>query len=212
MSDILIYMAVISVIVMVIAWRAKTDVRMMRNRRNLPVADTSALSDSELSDSEQSTRMLIGDEAYDRMVARVDKILKRHASDRSLNVGLTSGPTTPAGWKELTSLLPGNPLWLRRSDKGEVKCVEVFSGGYKIGELMLEDARIVSNVLDDNVVTGSYVAEQNSYGDSDVVSMRVILFFRPEHRLEGIETVLDADASYRVEIPGTGRLFNISQN
>lgn len=212
MTDMLLYLALFSALTLLMAWMAKRDIR---NRHNKKIEAAIADAHEEMDPKEAATRQLIGDEAYEKMVARVDEVIRRHQRDNCISVALTSGPDNEKGWKELNRILPGDPVWLKKSSHDGVDCVDVFSGGFRIGRLMLTAAGKVFDVLDNAIVTGSYVAEQNSWGDSNVVAMRIIIFHRPARENE---TVFDPLAEgikaalYSVELKDGDRTLTFTQN
>lgn len=169
---------------------------MVENVKYADMADT----------AEMRTRRLIGDEAFDKMSENVDKILERHRADRSVNVQLTAGPDTPEGSAELHKLLPGDPLWLRKTVEGGMDVVDVYSGGFRIGRLMLGDAARVISVMDSAVVTGSYVSEQNGFGDCDEISLGIVVFHSTPQEYEA-RREQDADSRpWRITIEGPQRI------
>lgn len=132
---------------------------------------------AEASDEER-TRSLLGDELYDDMVWRVEEVLARHASDSSQTMLLDTGPESHEGHTVLHSLLPGDMLELEMLE--DQAAVGVRAEGELIGLVHGGGARKVTRLMQLGLVTGAYVAEQNCYGMSDDVALKVIVFFRPE--------------------------------
>lgn len=225
MEEFIVYAALIIVLTVTVCLLARNDYR--RERRNASYWDAPIdfsdsrdavreTSRSETADDESSTRRLIGDDAYERMVSRVDKLLRRHADDRSLTVSLTSGPDSEAGANELHSLLPGDSLWLRRCEAAEIDAVDVYARGRLVGRLMLAEAGQVERVMDHARITGCYVAEQNCYGDTPGVDLRLIVFFTCSGGAVSSDATLAALTSrgeYKVKIAGNGIApFDLWQN
>lgn len=177
MMDIFIYIAIFSLILFTIAVIARNDVGRQRRQRIASAREHT--SDPQISDEEKATRRLIGDENYAHMLENVNKVVERHGSDLCASIALTSGPVDDRGWQRLHQLLPGDSLWLSRNHSEGVDCVDVMADGYLVGRLLLTAARKAIDILEQQVVTGVYVAEQNSYGDSDTLSLRIIMFYRP---------------------------------
>lgn len=198
MSDILIFLIFAVILTGTLYLKARYDVR---RRREEELEKIMIESDSQ----ENATRRLIGDEAYERMEENVRGILSGHRADRSINVSLSTGPDTPQGEQEFHSLLPGDPLWLRRSSEEGVDVVDVYSGGYRIGRLMLEAAQRVISIMDKDVITGSYVSEQNSYGDCDTSSLGIVIFHTPRATMAAEENTSDT-APYRITVNGPRRI------
>lgn len=216
MSEILIYIPIFLVLLIAVALKAKYDVR--RRREMLHEALELESSREEMSVAERETRRLLGDQAYDEMVERVKRLLHNHDGQKSVTVNLTGGPSNAKGRERLHSLLPGDPLWLRENSIEGVRNIDVYSSGYKIGALMLNDADTVLEVMDTAKITGAYVAEQNSYGESDMVSLRVILFFIPdaEESKAARRAHLFAEATklspYKITLQGDGHNYTLFQN
>lgn len=211
MTNIIIYFAIFSVIVLLMAVtlysRRKSDYASAIESHPEATQHIPAMTEAEA-----STRKLIGDSAYEKMVKRVDRVLSRHSSDRCMSVPMTCGPESKRGWSELNSLLPGDPLWLRQSMDAAHPCVEIYSGGYRIGKILDDDAVSIIPVIHSHELTGAYVAEQNSYGDSDVASMRIILFFRLSEAKRHLDTENVFSDSYRIDIPGYDHHIRLCQN
>lgn len=162
--------------------------------------------DPSLSDAERQTRRLIGNEAYDNMTKVVDGILKHHRFDRSVTVMLTSGPENSEAAAELHRLLPGDSLCLRRTTDKGLDMINVYSKGLRIGRLMLGDADAVSAVMDSAVLTGCYVAEQNSYGDCDTSSVGIIVFHSSCEEFEARTADNDGRTPYKLTVDGPQRI------
>lgn len=177
MIEVILYIAVGLTLIWLVVLLARRDVRREINRQRFP--ETEKLPEKEISPEEKATRNLLGDDVYDNMVKRVDAVLSRHSGDRSVSIPLTMGPDSLAGEEELHRLLPGDPLWLRKANYDGMDIVEVFSGGFRIGRLLTSDAMRALQVMDNDTVTGSYVSEQNSWGDCDTSFLRLVLFYRP---------------------------------
>lgn len=214
MYDLILYLAIFSCIVLLIALKARYDIR---RRSRAEHGDPSEHAKAMMNDEESSTRRLIGDEAYEKMVASVDDVIRRHSSDRCQSFGLSSGPDSDPGWRQLHKLLPGDPLWLRKDSDGGLDCIDVYSEGYLIGRLMLTAAEKAAEIMDSKTVTGAYVAEQNSYGDSNIVSLRIILFYRPVKKpapglAAFISDAIASPAVFTVRLPDNAGSFTMIQN
>lgn len=146
---------------------------------------------------DEETRQVLGESAYMTMTERVAEIMRRHSSDRCIAVSLTSGAAAGKGADELHHLLPGDPLWLKPSDNEGINSVGVYSGGYKVGDLMLLDADAALEVLKEHNVTGSYVCEQNCYEYYDKVSLRIIIFFE-DARQGAAKPVAATETPYKI--------------
>ncbi|MCM1377712.1 MAG: hypothetical protein NC097_02575 [Clostridium sp.] len=161
--------------VFILALIARADVATRsRKLRPAPAQQAAAI----MSDEESATRALIGDDLYSRMSQNVDEVIARHADDRCRSFPLSSGPDSSRGWKQLHKLLPGDPLWLKKEMDDGIECINVYSEGFLIGRLALTASDFVGEILDSRCLTGVYVAEQNCYGNSDIVALRVIIFYR----------------------------------
>ena len=125
---------------------------------------------AEASDEER-TRSLLGDELYDDMVWRVEEVLARHASDSSQTMLLDTGPESHEGHTVLHSLLPGDMLELEMLE--DQAAVGVRAEGELIGLVHGGGARKVTRLMQLGLVTGAYVAEQNCYGMSDEVALKM---------------------------------------
>lgn len=212
MTDILLYLAIFASIAAILYFVAGRK----EKRDDLQAASSEIKNSSthinEITEAEAATRALIGDKAYERMVKRVDRVIARHTADRSVNVSLSKGPDSQRGWQELNSLLPGDPVWLRKSFDSTEACVEVYSGGYRIGRLYGEDAQRALPVLNAHELTGAYVSEQNSYGQSDVASMSLILFYNVQESAVQFNRESAFNESFHIDIPGTQRRVLLCQN
>lgn len=166
------------------------------------------------SESEQSTRRLLGDSVYDAMVRSVDEVLRRHAFDHSMTVSLTCGPDTETGSKVLHGLLPGDPLYMQPREDDGMMVVDVYAKGKLVGHLMLDDAREALELIEGSRVTGVYVSEQNCYGASDIVSLKLIIFYLPDHAQESAVRRMAEHEEYKIILPGrdAGKSFTIFQN
>lgn len=131
-----------------------------------------------LADEVAETKRLIGEDRYDLMSRKVDRILDEHGGEMSISVGLTTGPESDRASRELHSLLPGDTLNLVCRGEDHLDSVDVYSNGFRIGSLMLEDAREARELILDNVVTGVYVSEQNCYDDPSILALKLIMFYR----------------------------------
>ncbi|MCM1291130.1 MAG: hypothetical protein NC201_02740 [Prevotella sp.] len=129
------------------------------------------------SNIDQNTQEILGHSAYVTMTERVAEIMRRHSKDRCIAVSLTSGVADGKGADELHHLLPGDPLYIKPAQDDGIDAVGVYSGGYKIGDLLLLDAEAVLEVLRTSTITGTYVCEQNCYEYYDKVALKIILFF-----------------------------------
>lgn len=123
------------------------------------------------------TRRLLGEKKYSRMVENVDSVVYTHRGDEFITVGLTSGTDTGEGARRLHELLPGDPLFLHRADCDDLKTVDVYSEGRRVGRLLLDDALTAEGLMDKKSVTGVYVAEQNSFGACDHTRLSLIIFY-----------------------------------
>ncbi len=150
-------------------------------------------------ESELHTRALIGDDNFERMRDTVENLLQRHVADKCINVELTSGADSEEGARRLHSLLPGDPLTLRKNTESGLELVDVYSDGYRVGRLLLGDADKAIDVMKNSSLTGVYVAEQNCFGDCSYVDLRLILFFTPRIAAENEQ---QADTPYRFTING----------
>lgn len=216
MSHLLIYIPIFLVMVLSVWWKARYDVRKRREALRDALAAHSC--SDEMSEAERDTRQLLGDKVYDDMVARVKTLLDIHDGEESSSVSLTVGPSDGNGRERLHSLLPGDKLRLEENCKDGVRQIEVYSDEYRIGALMLTDAEVVLDIMEHSRITGVYVAEQNSYGESDVVSMRVIVFYTAdaEESRAGQRERLFADirkmSPYKITVEGNGHSYTLYQN
>lgn len=238
MTEILLYVIILTTLFAAVAWKAGEDLR--RERKAFHGEAEVKKSDNKietLSSDEKRTRLLIGDEAYTRMVANVDEVLLRHTDDTCQSIAISTSPDDEEGWSKLHQLLPGDELELVRTDLHGVECVDVMSEGVRIGRLMLTAAQKAIEIMKHYTVKGVYVAEQNSYGDSDIMSMRVIIFYNlleMQESVEESETVrevddsrrlsdcsvsgllrkipLSAEISFRLSMPGSSDAFTLIQN
>lgn len=221
MFELIVYILLGVAIILTICHAASAQVRYSRRRSN--AAKVSALMQAETPDSAAApaadrnldhdnataaTRLLIGDDAYEKMIHAIDNLLKRHMDDRCLSVELTGGPETSQGWESMGTLLPGDPVALRPNRHAGVPCVDVYNGDDRIGRIMFEDAASVWKVLDAADLTGAYVAQQNSFGNSDVASMRIIVFYKD--RLK-VNRTFAIPSPIRVDSP-SGSHFTLFQN
>lgn len=188
---------------LLVAFKARADVRRIRRNSRAPSHPR------QMSQEEAATRELIGDDAYEDMVRRVDDIVSRHSSDRFVSVALSSGPKSLEGWKALCSLLPGDAVGLKFRDVDGLRIIDVLSNDVRIGSVLLTAAdRLMSDVGGD-AITGAYVAEQNSYGDSNVAAMRIIVFHSA--RSESLSPTLRRSDMLHVNTR-FGRSFDLCQN
>lgn len=151
---------------------------MISRRRQVSTIEAGGCTAMDEEDVADHTRQVLGESAYATMTDRVAEIMRRHAMDRCIAVSLTSGVREGNGADELHHLLPGDPVWLKPSEEAGLDTVGVYSGGYKVGELMLLDADAALEVLRNGTVTGSYVCEQNCYEYYEKVSLKLIIFFQ----------------------------------
>lgn len=141
---------------------------------NRPTADKDTDS---LTQKLESTRHLLGDEKYERMSKNVDEILHKHRNDMCASLNLTSGTDSKEASLELHSLLPGDPIQLRIRTDETVAGIDVYSNGYRVGTLLLEDAEKGERLILENRVKGVYVSEQNCYDDPSILSLKLIVFY-----------------------------------
>ncbi|MCM1153670.1 MAG: hypothetical protein NC328_08470, partial [Muribaculum sp.] len=158
-----------------------------------------------------------------------------HTGDLCMSIGVSCGPATEQGWHQLHMMLPGDELTLRRSEDKGVECVDVISDNIIIGRMMLTAASKALEIIERYDVKGVYVAEQNSYGDSDIMSMRVIIFYakcinneeacEEAHDLDGNrrntysnvsgllrKVAMPAEVAFRLNLPGSSETFTLIQN
>lgn len=141
-------------------------------------SDTSSSRNSRISPEEQATRELIGDRKYDEMKYHVSKLLNKHADDSFKTVMLTAGSIDRNALHILHSLLPGDTVRLQDNTRYGIPDVGVYVGEERIGRLLLDDATDALDAMTGHFVTGSYVAEQNSFGDeSENISVKLIIFY-----------------------------------
>ena len=142
---------------------------------------TAAISGTEVksvSPEEKATRELIGDSRYEEMSHHVSELLKRHADDSFRTVMLTAGSIERNAMKTLHSLLPGDAVRLQDNTRHGIPDVGVYAGDVRIGRLLLDDATEALKTINSKLVTGTYIAEQNSYGDaSQDISLKLIIFY-----------------------------------
>lgn len=179
-----------------------------------PDGDCGSGDSESASAGEQSTRRLLGDNLYDAMVKSVDEVLQRHAFDRSMTVSLTCGPDTETGSKVLHGLLPGDPLYMQPREEDGMAVVDVYAEGKLVGHLMLDAAREVLELIEGSCVTGVYVSEQNCYGSSDIVSLKLIIFYLSDHAQDDAVRRMAEHEGYKITLPGrdAGKSFTIYQN
>ncbi len=140
--------------------------------------ESRVLNDREISPEEKATRELIGDNKYEEMASHVSHLLKKHAGESFRTVMLTAGSIERNALHILHSLLPGDAVRLQNNTRHGIPDVGVYAGEERIGRLLLDDATEALDVLTNSKVTGSYVAEQNSYGDaSEKIAVKLIIFF-----------------------------------
>ncbi len=139
---------------------------------------------------EASTRRLIGNEAFERMRSRIASLLRLHKSDRSASLWLAGCPGDPTGWEALHSLLPGMPVSLKDVSHDGIAAVAVYSGRVRVGTLLLDEAERALRVSGSAQVTGAYVAEQNSYGPCEDMSLKIVLFYRDSASPEAVDAPL----------------------
>lgn len=185
MIELLLIAIIVISAVGVFGIQARLDRERLRRRR---AADAYAAATAET--GEQRTIDLIGREAYAAMTSRIDALLARHSGQSCASFELTCGPNSREGADELHSLLPGMPVELNFCYESGVRLVDVFSSGNRVGRLALAEANALRNIVDDNIATGAYVAEQNCYGIEDSHRMAIIVFYKPRSqralRLPGI--------------------------
>lgn len=147
-----------------------------------------------------STRRLIGEEAYREMNRRVESLLGKHKADECISVNLTCGPDNEQEAAELHHLLPGEPVNLSRCSSGGMDCIDVYSRGFRIGRLVLKDADDAIEVMNKSSVTGAYVAEQNCYGESSEIALRIVIFHSPERKYDANSAF--CDKPYKIRFNG----------
>lgn len=130
--------------------------------------------------SSQRTIDLIGEEAYNAMTERIDKILREHSHEPCVTLSLTCGPDTEEGAKELHSILPGTPIQLTLCNEGGVDTVDVYNNGLRIGRFALLEAMTIYEIMKNNVLRAAFVAEQNCYGIQDSLQLAIIVFYEPK--------------------------------
>lgn len=191
---------------------------MVSRHRQVSTVDAGTCSAAEAEDLADHTRQVLGESAYATMTERVAEIMRRHAKDRCIAVSLTSGASEGNGADELHHLLPGDPVWLKPSEEDGLDTVGVYSGGYKVGELMLLDADAALEVLRNGTVTGSYVCEQNCYEYYEKVSLKLIIFFQAAPETSPAPVVEQElpqsliDAPYKVTYDGGPVPITVFQN
>lgn len=144
-----------------------------------PLAEKSAPSSS-ASKMEAFTRRLIGDEAFELMRRRVASLLRIHSADRSTSLWLSGCPGDSTGWRELHSLLPGMPVRLEDVSHDGISAVAVYSREVRVGTLLMTEAEKALRLTGSAHLTGAYVAEQNSYGPCDDMSLKIVVFYRQD--------------------------------
>lgn len=159
---------------------------------------------------EQRTVDLIGEEAFDEMTRKIDTILSKHSHQQCVTVNLSSGPDTREGASELHSILPGTPVLLNANYEGGVSWIDVYANGARIGRLALLDAATVKDVMKSNVITGTYVAEQNCYGIENSYQLAVIIFYEPK------DVAVSKKSRFSMPVPhesrAAGSMIDICQN
>lgn len=207
MTDILLYICVLlSAAILLCRFIHPVRRRKVAPSGECPCAESRPAGD----DEERRTRALIGDEAFEMMSRRVDRILAMHADDRCVAVGLTSGGGSGEAVAALHALLPGDRLELCRNIESGFPMIDVYSSGFRVGRLLLGDAETVLTVMCRSKVTGVYVAEQNCYGDAPGLSLKIIVFFRPQE--EEITAELSSPYPYRITIHDNGHGIILYQN
>lgn len=127
---------------------------------------------------EMETRELIGDKRYEEMSRHVSELLERHKKDTFKSVMLTAGSIERNAIRTLHSLLPGDPVRLQDNSRNGIPDVGVYVGDERVGRLLLDDATEALKAMTGTLVTGAYVAEQNSYGEnSNSISVKIIIFY-----------------------------------
>lgn len=175
---------------------------MRRGRR----VDNAKSGGTRTSEDESLTRRLIGDEAFERMRTRIASLLRRHSADRSTSLWLSGCPGDSTGWEELHALLPGMPVTLENVSHDGISAVAVYSRDVRVGTLLMNEAEKAIQLTDNAQVTGAYVAEQNSYGVCDDMSLKIVLFYNKEeadhqdvpaspHPVASVSPASEADAS-----------------
>lgn len=150
----------------------------LRFRQNKYSAASASVPAETRSPEEQATRELIGDSKYEEMSHHVSELLKRHANDKYKTVMLTAGSVERSALKTLHSLLPGDAVRLQDNTRHGIPDVGVYVGEERIGRLLLDDAVDALEALHGTMVTGAYIAEQNSYGEaSNTISLKLIIFY-----------------------------------
>lgn len=164
MSDMLLILLIASAVI--IAWAAYESRRYARI-----VAEEEANHDF----SEEHLDEL-GASAVATMTSRVEAIMRRHRQDRCIAVALTSGADHGPACSELHHLLPGDPVWIQ-ADADREGVVNVFSAGYRIGEIEGPDARKALDILNGQEIHATYVCQQDCYEYYDKVAVRLIIFY-----------------------------------
>lgn len=200
MSNIIILgIASIGILVLLVySLITKFDIIGNRNLRNNDASDT-------------YTQKLIGEKQYQEMVKTVDRIRDKHRADQCVVVSITAGPNTKSASRELHHLLPGQTLNLQKVSLSGMDCVDVYSNGQRVGRLMLGDADIVIKLMKSSSLTGVYVAEQNCYGDNNLLSLRIIVFHSPARRPVPLMQKPE-EAPYKITYSGVHEPLTIYQN
>lgn len=200
MSNTIILGIVCLGILVLIAYSFIANFGFIRNR-NLQNSDT----------TDSYTQKLIGEKQYQEMVKTVDKIRDKHSTDQCVVVSITAGPNTKSAERELHHLLPGQPLHLQKVSLSGMDCVDVYSNGQRVGRLMLGDADIVIKLMKSSSLTGVYVAEQNCYGDNNLLSLRIIVFHSPARRPVPLMQNPE-ETPYKITYSGVHEPLTIYQN
>lgn len=140
---------------------------------------------------ETFTRRLIGDDAFEHMRARIASLLRIHRSDRSTSLWLSGCPGDNTGWQELHALLPGMPVTLEDVSHDGISAVAVYSRDVRVGTLLMNEAEKALRLTEKAHLTGAYVAEQNSYGPCDDMSLKIVLFYNKDEESLFAEPSLD---------------------
>lgn len=134
--------------------------------------------------SKEKTIDLIGKEEYEKMNRRIDTILAKHASQKSICLNITCGPDTNDGSIELHKLLPGHEVQLVLCAEEGLFCVDLYHSGARIGRFTLIESLALRQLMKSNHIRGAYVAEQNCYGIETSQDIKIILFYESIEEIE----------------------------
>lgn len=122
---------------------------------------------------------LIGYKAYIKMATSIKEIRHKHKDQQNIVLTLTCGPDYGEGEKEIHKILPGNSLHLIPAAKNGSNVIDVYSNGYRIGRLALNEAETIMNLMKSSHLTGAYVAEQNCYGATESHDIKLVIYYEP---------------------------------